>query len=71
MTWKLFEITPERAKEIRRELGFLLPDEVQNQQATERPPLPYVETPPEVKIERLNALRRRLSAVDFYGKAEE
>lgn len=72
MTWTLFEVTPERAKEIRRQIGFATADERERQareQAADREPLPYVETPEDLKREREEALRRRLAAVDFYGKA--
>lgn len=35
-----------------------------------RPIRAYVETPPDVKKARAEALKRRLEAVDFYGKAD-
>lgn len=71
MTWTLFEITQERARETRKRLGFLTEEERAEQQRIERaqrPPSPYVETPEHLKRERLAALERRLAqAGDHYG----
>jgi len=68
MTWTLFEVTLQRAKEIRHKHDFLLPDEARNEQAAARQPLPYVETPEDVKRARADALERRLRAVEFGGR---
>lgn len=72
MTRSLFDVTPERAAEIRRKLGFLTLEERDKQQhldeAANRPPTPYVETPEHLKRERAETLRRRLAAAgDHYS----
>lgn len=63
MTWSLFEITQERARETRKKLGFLTAEEREEQARAERaqqPPTPFVETPDDVKRARAEALARRL-----------
>ena len=67
-------ISEERARETLRKHGFLTAEEQakrERESRAEREPLPYVETPEELKIQRMETLRRRLAGVDFYGKAEE
>jgi len=66
MTWTLFEITPERARQISRQRGFLTADEraqLEREQRANREPLPYVPTPEELKRERMATLERRLMLV--------
>lgn len=63
MTWTLFEITPQRARETMRKLGFLTEVERAEQERIERaqrPPTPVSATPDDVKRARAEALARRL-----------
>lgn len=74
----LFHVSPERAAEIMRKHGFVPLGEEQaavvekvKAEAAEREPLPFVETPDELKVERMANLQRRLQGVDFYGRGSE
>lgn len=60
----LFEVTPERAASIRRGLGYRTPEERAREATSEREPLPFVETPDDVKRARAEALQRRLAVTE-------
>lgn len=63
MTWTLFEITPQRARETMRRLGVLTEAERAEQERIERAqrtPTPVIATPDDVKRARAEALARRL-----------
>lgn len=79
MTWSLFEITHERAKQTMRRHGFVPADEKHEAEiarhkaeAIAREPIPYEEASDELKAERIETLQRRLTMVGepaFYDPA--